>query len=630
MRVRYLLLLDAIAIVAAIWAAFAFRFGWFFLTAHPEFLLLAAGAVLLKVATFVMFGVYQRYWRYATFADLMTFVLANVAGSVLLGVFAVGLRLFDLIPGLSRTIPPLDLLFAITFTVGLRASVRAVGEARLAAGYRTQTKKRRVLVVGAGDAGTLVVREMQRNPQLSLEPVGYLDDDPEKRGKRIYGINVLGVLTDLGAVAAHYRIDEVVIALPTAGGSTVRALTERCREAKVAYRAIPGVFELLDGQVSVSRLRNVEIGDLLRRPQRQPSSSLSTYLKNACVLVTGAGGSIGSELCRQIAAAGPARLVLLGHGENSVFDIAAELRQRHPGLALQAVIADVRDGRRIDRLFREIEPTAVFHAAAHKHVPLMEDNPVEAITNNVGGTRNVVDAAAAVGVQQFVMVSTDKAAAPSNMMGASKRLAELIVQQAAAAHQKPYTVVRFGNVLGSRGSVVPIFKKQIEQGGPITVTHPDVRRYFMTIPEAVHLILEAGGLACGGELFVLDMGEPVRLRDMAADMIRLSGLTEQDVPITFTGLRPGEKLDEILWEGDAMVEASGRTGIRRVREPRVVASEDLMPVIDGLMAAAERHDVQRLYSLIRSTLPQSTLQVSAGATGASRAATIVPLPTRQG
>ena len=630
MRNRHLFLLDAIAVIAAVWAAFAFRFGWVFLDARPEFLPLAVGAVLVKLATFTVFGIYQRYWRYATFADLMTFVLANVVGSVLLGALAVGLRLVDVIPGLSRTIPPLDLLFATAFTVGLRASVRAVGEARSSTGRQSLTKSRRVLVVGAGDAGTMVVREMQRNPQLSLEPVGYLDDDPEKWGKRIYGVRVLGALSNLGEVCAHHKVDEVLIALPTAGGATVRTLTDRCREAKVAYRAMPGVFELLDGQVSVSRLRNVEIGDLLRRPQRQPSSSLSTYLKNACVLVTGAGGSIGSELCRQIAAAGPARLVLLGHGENSVFDIAAELRQRHPGLALQAVIADVRDGRRIDRLFRAIGPTAVFHAAAHKHVPLMEDNPVEAITNNVGGTRNVVNAAAAVDVQQFVMVSTDKAAAPSNMMGASKRMAEMIVQQAAATHQKPYTVVRFGNVLGSRGSVVPIFKKQIEQGGPITVTHPDVRRYFMTIPEAVHLILEAGGLACGGELFVLDMGEPVKLRDMAADMIRLSGLTEQDVPITFTGLRPGEKLDEILWEDDAMVEPSGRTGIRRVRELRVVASDDLMPVIDGLIAAAERHDVQRLYSLIRNTLPQSTLQMSTGATGPSRPATIVPLPTRQG
>ncbi len=630
MRNRHLFLLDAIALFAAVWSAFAFRFGWVFFNSRPEFLPIAVGAVLVKIATFAVFGMYQRYWRYATFADLMTFVLANVVGSVLLGALAVGLRLVDVIPGLSRTIPPLDLLFATAFTVGLRASVRAIGEARSSTGRQPLAKSRRVLVVGAGDAGTMVVREMQRNPQLSLEPVGYLDDDPEKWGKRIYGVRVLGALSDLGEVCAHHKVGEVLIALPTAAGATVRTLTERCREAKVAYRAMPGVFELLDGQVSVSRLRNVEIGDLLRRPQRQPSSSLSTYLNNACVLVTGAGGSIGSELCRQIAAAGPARLVLLGHGENSVFDIAAELRQRHPSLALQAVIADVRDGRRIDRLFREIEPTAVFHAAAHKHVPLMEDNPVEAITNNVGGTRNVVNAAAAVGVQQFVMVSTDKAAAPSNMMGASKRMAEMIVQQAAATHQKPYTVVRFGNVLGSRGSVVPIFKKQIEQGGPITVTHPDVRRYFMTIPEAVHLILEAGGLACGGELFVLDMGEPVKLRDMAADMIRLSGLTEQDVPITFTGLRPGEKLDEILWEDDAVVEPSGRMGIRRVREIRVVASDDLMPVIDGLIAAAERHDVQRLYSLIRSTLPQSTLQMSAGATGASRPATIVPLPTRQG
>jgi FlaA1/EpsC-like NDP-sugar epimerase len=607
-RNRYLFLLDIIAIAAAMWAAFSFRFGWLFGEGRTEFVPLVLGALFIKLLTFALFGVYQRYWRYASFADLMTLVLANAAGSVLLGVAAVTLRLMDVIPGLSRTIPPLDLLFATAFTVGVRASLRAISEVRGRSPNAVPAAARRVLVVGAGDAGTMVVREMQRNPQLGLQPIGFLDDDPEKLSKRIYGVAVMGPFSALESLCARHQVDEVVIALPRAGGQIVRAVAERCRAAKVTYRSMPGVFELLDGQVSVSRLRQVEIADLLRRPQVQSSADFSGYLTSSRVVVTGAGGSIGSELCRQIASAGPAELVLLGHGENSVFDIAAELRQRYPGLSLRAVIADVRDARRIEQVFGEVRPQAVFHAAAHKHVPLMEDNPVEAVTNNVGGTRNIVNAAAAMGVQHLVMVSTDKAAAPSNIMGASKRVAELVVQHAARTHGKPYAVVRFGNVLGSRGSVVPIFKQQIAQGGPVTVTHPDVRRYFMTIPEAVHLILQAGGLGRGGELFVLDMGEPVRLRDMAADMIRLSGLSEQDVPITFTGLRPGEKLDEILWEDGARVELSECTGIRRVHERQGNDSVNLSSVVDAMVAAAERHDLAHLYTLIRKTIPSATIR----------------------
>ncbi len=607
MRNRYLLVADVLAVMLAAWAAFAFRFGWLFNESRPEFVPFLIIAVVVKIGAFFAFGMYRRYWRYAGFWDLMAIVLANSAASVVLGGVMVGSRLLGLIPGLSRSVPPLDWLFALALTVGLRASLRAIAETVTKRPLGKEKPSRNVLIVGAGDAGALVAREMQKNPQLGLQPVGFLDDDPIKNHKQIYGLPVLGAIASLANVAEARRIDEVVIAIPTAGGRTVRDVVERCQTLGLSSRVMPGIYELLDGQLSVSRLRNVDIADLLRRPQIHAQSGSPAYLQGACVVVTGAGGSIGSELCRQVAHAGPSRLVLLGHGENSIFDIAAELQTRFPRIAVQAMIADVRDRVRVHRIFRMVQPQVVFHAAAHKHVPLMEDNAAEAVTNNIVGTCNVVDAAVAVSVPRFVMVSTDKAAAPSNMMGASKRVAELIVQRAARTQSRAFVVVRFGNVLGSRGSVVPIFKEQIERGGPVTVTHPEVRRYFMTISEAVHLVLQAGGIGNGGELFVLDMGEPVLLREMAADMIRLSGLDENDVPIVFTGLRPGEKLNEILWEEGASVEPTARGDIRRVHEAAVADDGRLDVIIGRLADAAARDDHERIARLFREIIPSASL-----------------------
>ncbi len=607
MRNRYLLVADTLAVILAAWAAFAFRFGWLFNEERPEFVPFLIIAVVIKISGFYAFGMYRRYWLYADFWDLMAIVLANSVASIALGAVMVGSRLMGWIPGLSRSVPPLDWLFALALTVGLRASLRAIAET---VGKRPLGKVKpscNVLIVGAGDAGAMVAREMQKNPQLGLRPVGFLDDDRIKAHKEIYGLEVLGAIASLASVAEARRIDEVVIAIPTAGGRTVRNVVERCQTLGIPSRVMPGIYELLGGQLSVSRLRSVDIADLLRRPQIFSQSDSPAYLQGACVVVTGAGGSIGSELCRQVAHAAPSRLLLLGHGENSIFEIAAELRTRFPGVAVQAVIADVRDRERVHRIFRLAQPQVVFHAAAHKHVPLMEDNAAEAVTNNIVGTRNVVDAAVAAGVQRFVMVSTDKAAAPSNMMGASKRLAELIVNRAARTQSRAFVVVRFGNVLGSRGSVVPIFKEQIERGGPVTVTHPEVRRYFMTIPEAVHLVLQAGGIGSGGELFVLDMGEPVLLREMAADMIRLSGLDENDVPIVFTGLRPGEKLNEILWEEGASVEPTARGDIRRVHEAAVADDGQLDEIISRLADAAARDDHERIARLFRECIPSATL-----------------------
>jgi FlaA1/EpsC-like NDP-sugar epimerase len=456
----------------------------------------------------------------------------------------------------------------------------------------------------------MVIRELQRNPQLGLVPVGFVDDDPEKRGKQILGVTVLGDLASLVSVARAHAAGEVLVAMPTASGAALRKIALDCREAHLPSRTIPGVFELLDGQVSVNRMRQIEISDLLRRAPVGPDSGSAAFVAGRNVLVTGAGGSIGSELCRQVAAQRPSRLILLGHGENSLYVAQGHLAAAFPGLSIHVVVADIRDRARIQKVFAEFRPMAVFHAAAHKHVPLMEDNPEEAVSNNIVGTRNVVEAALEAGVRRLVMISTDKAVSPSCIMGASKRMAETIVRAAARRHGAPFMVVRFGNVLGSRGSVVPAFKRQIELGGPITITHPDMRRFFMTIPEAVHLVLQAAGIGRGGELFVLEMGEPVRIVDLAKDLITLSGLDPAEIPITFTGIRPGEKLEEELWERGAMVKPTEVPNILSVEEPELLPDDELETAIGRITDAAslgQRILIEaELARSIKSYVPSST------------------------
>jgi FlaA1/EpsC-like NDP-sugar epimerase len=388
----------------------------------------------------------------------------------------------------------------------------------------------------------------------------------------------------------------------------VRALLDACRRAGVEARSVPGMFELLEGGVSVSRLRDIDITDLLRRQPIQASPEAGLYLQGKTVLVTGAGGSIGGELCHQLARAQVGELVLVGHGENSIFEVSNRLRQAHPGVVIHPVIADIRDEARIDAVFAAFTPTIVFHAAAHKHVPLMEAHPEEAITNNVRGTAVVVQAAVRHDVDRFVLISTDKAVAPTSVMGASKRIAERLVAQAAERHRRMFIAVRFGNVLGSRGSVVPFFKQQIERGGPITVTHPDMRRFFMTIPEAVYLVVKAGGLARSGELFVLNMGEPVRIVDLAEDLKRLSGVEASEVPIVYSGLRPGEKLEEQLWEPGSLVEPAGDgDDVFRVVEPSSPLEGQTAGGLDAVVArleeAAARGDALAIHERLSECLP---------------------------
>jgi len=504
----------------------------------------------------------------------------------------------------SRAVLVIDWLLTLCGTGGLRMAVRLAAENRSRPrSDAVSSAAKRVLVVGAGDAGAMVVREIRRNPQLGMETVAFIDDDSSKLGKHVQGVPVIGRTESLTEAIERFHIAEVIIAMPKATGRVVRTVAEACRQSGTPSRIVPGVYELLGGHLNVSRLRKIDIADLLRREQITAPPGTGVYLAQKRVLVTGAGGSIGSELCRQIAIANPALVTLLGHGENSIFDMQAKLRETFPTLPVQAVIGDIRDTARLAACFRAARPQIVFHAAAHKHVPLMEENPEEAITNNVIGTSNIVDACIAASVERLVMISTDKAVSPTSMMGASKRLAEMIVREGARRSGRAFAVVRFGNVLGSRGSVVPVFKRQIEGGGPITITHPDVKRFFMTIPEAVHLVLQAGGLSVGGELFVLNMGEPVRIVHLAEDLIRLSGLSAEEIPIVFTGLRPGEKLEEELWERNALVEPTTHPEVLRVREHDPIDASQLAQSLDFLAAAAHSGERLRLEAALAQWIP---------------------------
>jgi FlaA1/EpsC-like NDP-sugar epimerase len=602
-RNRYILLADLPLIAIAAFGAFALRFNLLFVDSHPEFLGYLAAALLLKPLVFFPFGMYQRYWRYATALDLVAIALAVTASAVAMAVFvAVGSAAGYLV-GFARPVLMIDWLLTLALAGGLRMSIRVIGDARQTGSKPESSQSKRVLVVGAGEAGMLVVRELRKNPQLGLNAVAFLDDAPGKWKKQILGIPVTGAISTLESAVKSDAIDEVIIAMPTAAGAIIRGATASCGRVGITPRVVPGVFELLDGHVTVSRLRRVEIADLLRRPQFVGRAEQVAYLEGQSVLITGAGGSIGSELARQVAFSKPRRLVLLGHGENSIFAVHERLKEQYPGVQIDPVIADVRNAARLERIFGRFKPGVVFHAAAHKHVPLMESNPEEAITNNVRGTLNVLEAAQRSGTERFVLISTDKAVAPSCIMGASKRLAESLVVGAGSRSRRPYVVVRFGNVLGSRGSVVPTLQAQIERGGPVTITHPEMKRFFMTIPEAVHLVLQAGGLGEAGDLFVLNMGEQLKILDLATDLIRLSGLDPAAVPVEFTGIRPGEKLLETLWAAGATVEPTSNPDVLRVHEHDLPTEFDLLPMVRDVIAAADSGDAVRLQAALELGLP---------------------------
>ncbi|MBI4927946.1 MAG: polysaccharide biosynthesis protein [Anaerolineae bacterium] len=607
---------DLVLIVISVLISYALRFelGNLFFLYLPSAFWMAGAALIIKPLVYFYFGLYRRLWIYASTRELRLIVAAVATSSVLLAAVMVGLASLRVFVGFPRPVLLIDFLLSVVLVGGMRFILRMLAENRVNQSLHeglAERQMQKALIVGAGDAGALVVRELQKNPQLYVTPVGFLDDNPAKLKQQIYGVQVMGTLNDMGKVLDQTHADQVVIAIPSAPGRVVRLVAEACRSRGVPFRTMPGIYELLGGKVSVSRLREVDITDLLRREPVQIQEELvGSTLGGRVVLITGAGGSIGRELCRQIARWGPSELILLGHGENSIFETLLELRENFSALIVRPVIADVRDYPRIRAIFNRHHPDIVFHAAAHKHVPLMEVNVEEAISNNILGTLNVVSAALESDVTRLVMISTDKAIRPVNVMGATKRMAEMIVTDAARRSGRPYSVVRFGNVLGSRGSVVPLFKAQIARGGPVTVTHPEMRRYFMTIPEAVHLVLQAGGMGKGGETFVLNMGEQVRILDLAEDLIRLSGLEPgKDIEVVFSGIRPGEKLAEDLWEeGDPYLETSHPDIFRLEGQCLDIEGEKLGTTVDELIRLARDGDAQSIIRMLDEIVPCAAIR----------------------
>lgn len=500
--------------------------------------------VMITIVSFFLFKLYSRVWRYAGSSELLAIVGANFVGAICWFIFSVLVE-----AALPRSIYILTALVLTFFVGGTRLALRVYSYLTSKPKYIQKLHKvNKVLVIGAGDAAAMLAREIERYHSGKRKIVGFIDDDKDKQGKTMLGIKVLGSRHEIEQIAADTAANEIIIAMPSVKGKEIKDIIDICKNTNCKLTILPGVYEIIEGTVSVNQLRPVEVEDLLGRdPVKLDSKNVSAYITGKVVLITGAGGSIGSEICRQVAKMQPQKMLLLGKGENSIYEISQELSIEYPQIRKVPIIADVRDEERINGIMDYFHPHVVFHAAAHKHVPLMEHQPMEAVRNNVLGTKIVAEAASKNGVETFVMISTDKAVNPTSVMGCTKRVAEMFVQSMNSISETRFVAVRFGNVLGSRGSVIPLFKKQIAKGGPVTVTHPDMKRYFMTIPEASQLVLQAGAMAEGGEVFVLDMGEPVKIYDLARDMITLSGLIpEVDIEIKFTGLRPGEKLFEEL------------------------------------------------------------------------------------
>lgn len=565
---------------------------------HSLLILIVVGIVVQGIC-YRVFGLYRGLWRFASIPDLVRILKAVLLGTLLI---AVVVFFTNRLAGIPRSI--FGFCTPLLLTIGLslpRMFYRWYREQ-----YRMPVclaEGKRVVIVGAGQAGELLVRDLRR--QSEILPVAFVDDDTTKYGCEIHGVRVLGKIIDITEIISELDVQEILIAIPSANRDTMQRITEQCDPAGIPFKVLPSLQELAGNQVSYGQLRPVTLEDLLgRAPVRLDMDAIAEYLKGKTILVTGGGGSIGSELCRQVARMNPMRLVIFDHGEFNLYAIDHELRADFPDLELIVVLGDVKNKERVDWVFKKFRPDVVFHAAAYKHVPMVELNPAEGVTNNVRGSCIVADAADAYGVDRFVFISTDKAVNPANVMGTTKRIAEIYCQNLNSRSKTKYITTRFGNVLGSAGSVVPLFQRQIEKGGPVTVTHPDITRYFMTIPESVSLILQAGAMGEGGEIYVLDMGKPVLIRHLAEQMIRLAGLEpEKDIAIQYTGLRPGEKLyEELLHESEGLQSTTHEKLL--LARSRAVDWQWLNQALVCLDEAAVSRNVPNLLSQLQSIVPE--------------------------
>ena len=555
-----LLIVDVITIIGVALISLLIRFDGYI---TPHYMQQMVDALPIMVISYIVMllsmHLYTRIWRYAGMREMVAVLIATTLGA---GLFYTGMYVFD--KSLPRSIYLISWILS-TGVIGIGRMVLHYIAMRYGGKQSTDADMVNTLIIGAGDAGATIAREIERYHKRSRKVIGFIDDDESKFNRLMGGVRILGNRHDIPSIVKENKVKEIIIAMPSVTRNEIRNIMEICSPLKCKVNTLPGMYQLLDDEVLVSHLHPVSIEDLLERDEvRLDMDIVEHYIRDKVVLVTGAGGSIGSEICRQIMRVGPKQLLLLGHGENSIYLINQELKNIYKDGPIIPIIADIRDKQQLDQIFTQYNPQVVFHAAAHKHVPLMEIQPMAAVLNNIYGTRNVADVAGRHGVERFVMISTDKAVNPTSVMGATKRVAEKVIISMNDTYDTKYITVRFGNVLGSRGSVIPLFKKQIEAGGPVTVTDPEMTRYFMTIPEASQLVLQAGAMGKGGEVFLLDMGEPVKIIDLARNMIRLSGLEpDKDIYIKITGLRPGEKKYEELLTSE---EGTNRTNHTKIFE----------------------------------------------------------------
>lgn len=598
-RTLMLMAIDVVLVNLAAFLSFYIRFegnipSEYFWTYYHS----AWAATLIYLAVFYVFGLYKRLWQYASIGELLLIVFAvtvGTAATVTVVYFLAPMRFPHSVAAL--------LWFTTLFLVGASRFAWRILQENVFTPH-VPGSQRQVLIVGAGDAGVVAVRELKNRNYHEGRPVGFIDDDPKKQHFQLMGIPVLGTHKDIARVVKNHNIDEVIIAMPSASGDIIREIVQITEKTGVDLKILPGVYDLLSGKVDTKEIREVQVEDLLGREQVNVDlEEVAGYLAGETVFVTGGGGSIGSEICRQITRFNPGKIVILGHGENSVFDIEQELRAEHPGIDIATEIVDIKDRDKIQLIFERYQPGVLFHAAAHKHVPLMEKNPEEALKNNIVGSFNLAEAADKVGLKTFVLISTDKAVNPTSVMGATKRVTEMIIQTMDKRSKTKFVAVRFGNVLGSRGSVIPTFKKQITKGGPVTVTHPDMVRFFMTIPEASQLVIQAGAMAQGGETFILDMGKPVKIVDLARDLIRLSGFEpDVDIPIKFTGMRPGEKLYEELLTAEEGTSATKHKRIF-VAKPSPVEPAKLEEIIHTVREQGTYLSKDEVVELLQTVIP---------------------------